>query len=161
MRVTFGPIQAATAEAWVDGHVHAWPFHAGAVIRQGAPSQGGVLFFAAPISVLHQPSVAARRLAITPLDRIPIFALLAAVPQNGAAAVIGTADLADTEGVLFRIAAVCENQIVCNCYAFGEDNMPIRAPSPEEEKHLIAVPEFSGSSSRDRLEPQRRRLRRI
>jgi len=70
-------------------------------------------------------------------------------------------DLADTEGVLFRVAAVFENQVVADGNAFGEENMPIGAAGAEEEKHLIAVAKFSGSSSRYRLEPQCRRVRRI
>jgi hypothetical protein len=90
-------------------------------------------------------------LAITNLDRVAIFALLAAVPQNGAAAVNGSADLADAEGVLFRIAAVCENQVVTDCDAFGEENMPVGASGAEEEKHIVAVAKFSRSSSCDRM----------
>src|SRR3954462_329328 len=84
-----------------------------------------------PVRTKRQSLLAGWQL-LTSIDRIAIFTLLTAVSQNGAAAVLRSPDLADTEGVLFRVAAVFENQVVADCNAFGEENMAIGASGAED-----------------------------
>jgi hypothetical protein len=87
---------------------------------------------------------------MTDVDRIAVIALFPAVPQNGAAAVLNTADLADTAGMLFRVAAVFQKQIVADRNASWEKEGNDRSTGCQRRKILFSsceIPRISPSYS--------------